>query len=138
MIIFYCVFSIWPGWFRIYLTGIWVRYFCRRSCRSHLTYILCLSVCLYPINVKTVESIGPKFFVGPNVTPGNGYGCSNFRITRLLLFQLLIVALFVSIFTLYSIKKIKFADFIIFFGAFSTFYKNKKLLNTKFSNFDHS
>ena len=24
----------------------------------------CLSVCLYPINVKTAEPIGPKFFVG--------------------------------------------------------------------------
>ena len=25
---------------------------------------VCLSVCLYPINVKTAEPIGPKFFVG--------------------------------------------------------------------------
>jgi len=24
----------------------------------------CLFVCLYPINVKTAEPIGPKFFVG--------------------------------------------------------------------------
>jgi len=45
-----------------------------------------------------------------------------------LLFQLLIVALSVSIFSLYSIKqKQKFADFIIFFGAFSKFYKNKNV-----------
>ena len=36
-------------------------------------YILCLSVCLYPIIVKTVEPIGPKFFVGPHVTPGKVY-----------------------------------------------------------------
>ena len=28
-------------------------------------YILCLSVCLQPINVKTVIQIGPKFVVGP-------------------------------------------------------------------------
>ena len=26
--------------------------------------LACLSVCLYPINVKTAEPIGPKFFVG--------------------------------------------------------------------------
>ena len=29
---------------------------------------ICLSVCLYPINVKTAEPIGPKFFVGPDMT----------------------------------------------------------------------
>jgi len=35
-------------------------------------YILCLSasVCLYPINVRTAEQIGPKFCVGPHVTQG--------------------------------------------------------------------
>ena len=31
--------------------------------------LACLSVCLYPINVKTAEPIGPKFVVGPRVTP---------------------------------------------------------------------
>ena len=31
---------------------------------------VCLSVCLYPINVKTAEPIGPKFFVGHLGTPG--------------------------------------------------------------------
>jgi hypothetical protein len=35
---------------------------------TNLTYILCLSVyqslCLYPINFKTAEPIGPKFCVG--------------------------------------------------------------------------
>ena len=31
------------------------------------------SVCLYPINVKTAEPIGPKFCVGPHVTPGKVY-----------------------------------------------------------------
>ena len=30
---------------------------------------VCLSVCLYPINVKTAEPIGPKFFVGHLGTP---------------------------------------------------------------------
>ena len=33
-------------------------------------YINLASVCLYPINVKTAESIGPKFFVGHHVTAG--------------------------------------------------------------------
>ena len=32
-----------------------------------------LSVCLYPINVKTAEPIGPKFFVGHHVTTGKVY-----------------------------------------------------------------
>ena len=31
---------------------------------------VCLFVCLYPINVKTAEPIGPKFFVGHHVTAG--------------------------------------------------------------------
>ena len=35
---------------------------------------VCLSVCLYPINVKTAEPIGPNFFVGSRVTPGKVYG----------------------------------------------------------------
>jgi len=29
-----------------------------------------VSVCLYPINVKTAEPIGPNFFVGHHVTTG--------------------------------------------------------------------
>ena len=40
--------------------------------------LACLSVslfvCFYPINVKTAEPIGPKFFVGHHVTPGKVYG----------------------------------------------------------------
>ena len=40
---------------------------------------VCLSVCLYPINVKTAEPIGPKFFVGSRVTPGKVYGWSNLQ-----------------------------------------------------------
>ena len=42
-------------------------------------YILCLSVCLYPINVKTAVPIGPKFCVEPHVTPGNVYEWSKFK-----------------------------------------------------------
>ena len=34
---------------------------------------VCLSVCLYPINVKTVEPIGLNFFVGHHVTTGKVY-----------------------------------------------------------------
>ena len=36
---------------------------------------VCLSVCLYPINVKTAEPIGTKFCVGVghHVTPGKVY-----------------------------------------------------------------
>ena len=34
---------------------------------------VCLFVCLYPINVKTAEPIGAKFFVGSLVIPGNTY-----------------------------------------------------------------
>ena len=33
----------------------------------------CLSVCFYPINVKTAEPIGTKFCVGPHVVPGKVY-----------------------------------------------------------------
>ena len=37
-------------------------------------------VCLYPINVKTAEPIGPKFFVGHLGTPGKVYEWSKFQI----------------------------------------------------------
>ena len=39
-----------------------------------------LSVCLYPINVKTAEPIGSKFFVGHHVTTGKVYEWSKFQI----------------------------------------------------------
>ena len=39
-----------------------------------------LSVCLYPINVKTAEPIGPKFFVGHLGNPGKVYEWSKFQI----------------------------------------------------------
>ena len=32
------------------------------------------SVCLYSINVKMAEPIGPKFCVGFHMTPGKVYG----------------------------------------------------------------
>ena len=43
--------------------------------------LVCLSmfVCLYPTNVKTAEPIGPKFCVGPHLTPGKVYGCSKLQ-----------------------------------------------------------
>ena len=47
-----------------------------REGEARLLYInlaclfVCLSVCLYPINVKTAEPIGPKFFVAHHVTTG--------------------------------------------------------------------
>ena len=31
-----------------------------------------MSVRLYPIHVKTTQLIGPKFYVGPSMTPGGG------------------------------------------------------------------
>ena len=36
--------------------------------------LACLSVCSYPINVKTAEPIGPKFVVGHHVTTGHREG----------------------------------------------------------------
>ena len=35
--------------------------------------LACLSVCLYPINVKTADPIVPKFFMGHHVTTGKVY-----------------------------------------------------------------
>ena len=42
-----------------------------RICISIYTLLVCLSV-LYPINVKTAEPIGPKFFVWPHINPRKG------------------------------------------------------------------
>ena len=41
---------------------------------------VCLSVCSYPINVKTAEPIWPKFFVGHLGTTGKVYEWSKFQI----------------------------------------------------------
>ena len=53
----------------------------KKDCATMLSiyiYFACLSVCLYPLNVKTAKPIGHKFFVGPRATPGKVYGWSNF------------------------------------------------------------
>ena len=39
-----------------------------------------MPVCLFPLNVKTAELIGPKFCVGPHMTPpGKVYEWSKFQ-----------------------------------------------------------
>ena len=43
------------------------------------TFLVCLSNCLCPINVKTVKLIGTKFCVGPHMTPGKVYGWSKLK-----------------------------------------------------------
>ena len=46
------------------------------------TLLVCLFflfVFLYPINVKTVQPIGPNLFLEPHVTPETVYGWSNFQ-----------------------------------------------------------
>ena len=48
--------SLWGWW--------WIRG------NLYINLSVCLFVCLYPINVKTAEPIGPEFFVGSRVTPG--------------------------------------------------------------------
>ena len=52
--------------------------------------LVCVFVCLYPINAKTAEPIGPKFCVGHHVTPGKVYSQGqelpqSFKIRRYLL-----------------------------------------------------
>ena len=48
----------------------------------------CLSVCLYSINVKTADTIMPKFCEGPHVTPRKVYGQSDFKYVILKYFYL--------------------------------------------------
>ena len=54
------------------------------SVRKYLTqiyikiWLVCLFVCLYPINVKTAKPIRPKFCVGHYVIPGKVYEWSKF------------------------------------------------------------
>ena len=53
-------------------------------------YIFSLSSlfwCLYPINVKTADPIGPKFFEGSRVTPGKVYELSKFKKIHEQIFQ---------------------------------------------------
>ena len=42
-------------------------------------YFACLSVCLYSINVKTAEPIGPNFHGGPHIKFANDLKWPNFR-----------------------------------------------------------
>ena len=46
----------------------------RSSLASIYLYFACLGICVYPINLKTVEPNGPKFCVGPHMAPGKVYG----------------------------------------------------------------
>ena len=46
---------------------------------SYFFIYIFLSACLYPINVKTAELIGPKFCVGSHMTPGKVQGCSKLQ-----------------------------------------------------------
>ena len=55
----------------------------------------CLFVCLCPINVRTAKPIGPKFCVGPHMTPGKIYGKSKFRKSTKFLFKIRKTFLFV-------------------------------------------
>ena len=53
------------------LKNIFAKFMQSENFSKSLIYILiCFSVRVYPINVKTAKPIGPKFFVGPRVTPG--------------------------------------------------------------------
>ena len=45
----------------------------RRGLNSLNSDTGCLFVCLYPINAKTAEAIGPEFCVGHHVIPGKVY-----------------------------------------------------------------
>ena len=48
-----------------------IKQFTRKNLYINLACLsVCLFVCLYPINVKTAEPIGPKIFVGHHVTTG--------------------------------------------------------------------
>ena len=56
-------------------------FFNKRSYDLNLNmHFACLSVHLYPINVKTAEPIGPEFFVGPRLTLGEGLWMIEFSI----------------------------------------------------------
>ena len=62
------------------LKNIFAKFMQSENFSKSLIYILiCFSVRVYPINVKTAEPIAPKFCVGPHVTPGEVYECSKFQ-----------------------------------------------------------
>ena len=43
------------------------------------TLLVCLGVCLHPMNVKKAKPIGPKFCVGLHMSPGKVYRWSKFQ-----------------------------------------------------------
>ena len=47
--------------------------------RTYMYTSVCVSVCVYPINVKTAEPNSPKICVGPHVTPGKVYEVTKFQ-----------------------------------------------------------
>ena len=53
----------------------------------HISFVW-MSVCLYPINVKTAEPIRSKFCVGPQVAPRKVHGKSDFKYVILKYFYL--------------------------------------------------
>ena len=67
-------FSCFQNW-NVKKVNLYINLACLSVCLS-----VFLFVCLYPINVKTAEPIGPKFFVGHLGTPGKVYEWSKFQI----------------------------------------------------------
>ena len=82
-----------------------------------------VSVCLYPINVKTAEPIGPKFFVGSSVTPGQGYEWSNFQKFASIKIRFKI---FLKIHEIYFIKSAKLFVFVLLTRRTLMLFDNKE------------
>ena len=76
---------------------------------------LWLFVCLYPINVKTAEPIGPKFCVGPHVTRGKVY--------EWLEFQKFVFKSFLNCKILIKRKKIYLNPQTFYFFFFQAYFK---------------
>ena len=73
----------WPGFIQHYSEQVNLKTSFYMILLSLYVYFDCLTVCLfaclYPINFKTAEPIGPKFVVGKHMTPGKVYGWSKFQ-----------------------------------------------------------
>ena len=67
---FVCLLGCFFVFFLFACLGVFFVFFC---------LLAWVSVCLYPINVKTAKLIGPKFCVGPHMTPGKIYEWSKFQ-----------------------------------------------------------
>ena len=50
-----------------------------RKLLLYINFAWWVSVCLYPINVKTAEPVRARFCVGPHVAPGKVYEWSKFK-----------------------------------------------------------